>query len=327
MEGEDRRWVQQVLAAATYRERLGLGPEAAEEEIKAAYRALSKKVHPDKNKAEGATEAFKKVSVAYRSLLERGGAEASGDDEAEHGEHSGNFQRWPWERWEEGGEGAGAWADWVREQNRAAEERKRRDEVRFVLASSVVLLLVAGLGAVVLPGGRRPGGAPEAAPPVLPVERLASQAQLFRQCSPSQRTQCVLLLLPPLHLCDTACRAVRLEALATARHRLRRLPYGWLWAEAGEQPGLEAALGLAPAPGAATLAVAAWGRGRVWSRELPGPGQGRAAGAVRGFVERCGRGEEAGAAILGVTGLPRVAEPPAGLLRTVGAALRYLRWL
>ena len=52
--------------------------------MKSAYRALSKKVHPDKNRAEGSTEAFKKLSVAYRHLVERGGAEESGDDEGGH---------------------------------------------------------------------------------------------------------------------------------------------------------------------------------------------------------------------------------------------------
>ena len=73
--------------------RLGVGLDAGEEEVKSAYRALSKKVHPDKNRDEGSTEAFKKLSVAYRSLPEKG-AEESGDEKAANQE---GFQ----ERWEE----------------------------------------------------------------------------------------------------------------------------------------------------------------------------------------------------------------------------------
>ncbi|KAL0414746.1 UNVERIFIED_CONTAM: Chaperone protein dnaJ 49 [Sesamum radiatum] len=38
------------------------------EEIRKAYRKLSLKVHPDKNKAPGAEEAFKKVSKAFKCL-------------------------------------------------------------------------------------------------------------------------------------------------------------------------------------------------------------------------------------------------------------------
>ena len=75
--------------------RLGVGPSAGEEELKSAYRALSKKVHPDKNRAEGSTEAFQKLSVAYRSLLERGGAEESGDDEEGSIPRQPGFQKWP----------------------------------------------------------------------------------------------------------------------------------------------------------------------------------------------------------------------------------------
>ena len=84
--------------------RLGIGPNAGEEEVKSAYRALSKKVHPDKNRAEGSTEAFKKLQEAYRSLLEKGDAEESEDNEEEQ-----------------------AFYEWVR---REAEKQKREKKSR-----------------------------------------------------------------------------------------------------------------------------------------------------------------------------------------------------
>lgn len=47
---------------------LGLEKSASVEDIRKAYRKLSLKVHPDKNKAPGAEEAFKLVSKAFMCL-------------------------------------------------------------------------------------------------------------------------------------------------------------------------------------------------------------------------------------------------------------------
>nr|XP_009624382.1 chaperone protein dnaJ 49-like [Nicotiana tomentosiformis]XP_009624383.1 chaperone protein dnaJ 49-like [Nicotiana tomentosiformis]XP_018632929.1 chaperone protein dnaJ 49-like [Nicotiana tomentosiformis]XP_018632930.1 chaperone protein dnaJ 49-like [Nicotiana tomentosiformis]XP_033516990.1 chaperone protein dnaJ 49-like [Nicotiana tomentosiformis]XP_033516991.1 chaperone protein dnaJ 49-like [Nicotiana tomentosiformis]XP_033516992.1 chaperone protein dnaJ 49-like [Nicotiana tomentosiformi len=49
---------------------LGLEKDCSVEEIRKAYRKLSLKVHPDKNKAPGSEEAFKKVSKAFKCLSE-----------------------------------------------------------------------------------------------------------------------------------------------------------------------------------------------------------------------------------------------------------------
>lgn len=47
---------------------LGLQKDASEADIKKAYRQLSKKYHPDINKAPGAEEKFKKINEAYETL-------------------------------------------------------------------------------------------------------------------------------------------------------------------------------------------------------------------------------------------------------------------
>jgi len=256
--------VDQILRASNYRARLGVGPDAGEEEVKSAYRSLSKKVHPDKNKAEGATEAFKKLSIAYRSLLERGGAEESGDEEQTH--YDQGFQKWPWERYGEEED----FNEWVRSEAGKQEERRRKDEVKFLMSSAVLLLLFAVLGVVAFP--RHP---PHAKVPLkkekrshnIVIEELQTQAQLFKHCSPARVTQCVLLFLPSLTECGEECRAKHLKTVSRVKSGLKEMPWGWLWLEGGTQPGLEKAVGGVEG---VLLVVAKFGRSMRWRRRLGG---------------------------------------------------------
>lgn len=57
-----------VLSKRDYYEVLGLTKSATKDEIRKAYRSLSKKYHPDLNKAEDAEEKFKEVTEAYEVL-------------------------------------------------------------------------------------------------------------------------------------------------------------------------------------------------------------------------------------------------------------------
>eukprot|EP00064_Thunnus_orientalis_P011374 superscaffoldBa00001640_g11405 len=60
--------VQRIKRCKDYYEVLGVNKEANEDELKKAYRKLALKFHPDKNRAPGATEAFKKIGNAYAVL-------------------------------------------------------------------------------------------------------------------------------------------------------------------------------------------------------------------------------------------------------------------
>ncbi|KAK4433914.1 Chaperone protein dnaJ 49 [Sesamum alatum] len=65
-ENVDLVW--QIKSKKDYYSILGLERSCSVEEIRKAYRKLSLKVHPDKNKAPGSEEAFKKVSKAFKCL-------------------------------------------------------------------------------------------------------------------------------------------------------------------------------------------------------------------------------------------------------------------
>jgi DnaJ family protein B protein 12 len=60
--------VRQIKKQKDYYEILGLERTCTVEDVRKAYRKLSLKVHPDKNKAPGAEEAFKAVSKAFQCL-------------------------------------------------------------------------------------------------------------------------------------------------------------------------------------------------------------------------------------------------------------------
>ncbi|XP_068647888.1 chaperone protein dnaJ 49-like [Aristolochia californica] len=60
--------VRQIKRQNDYYEILGLEKNCSVDDLRKAYRKLSLKVHPDKNKAPGAEEAFKAVSKAFQCL-------------------------------------------------------------------------------------------------------------------------------------------------------------------------------------------------------------------------------------------------------------------
>ncbi|XP_072954567.1 chaperone protein dnaJ 49-like [Typha angustifolia] len=66
--GEQAAIVRQIKKQKDYYQILGLEKGCTVDDVRKAYRKLSLKVHPDKNKAPGAEEAFKVVSKAFRCL-------------------------------------------------------------------------------------------------------------------------------------------------------------------------------------------------------------------------------------------------------------------
>ena len=62
--------VKRIRKCKNYYEILGVKKEVTETELKKAYRKLALAFHPDKNKAPGASEAFKAIGNAYAVLSE-----------------------------------------------------------------------------------------------------------------------------------------------------------------------------------------------------------------------------------------------------------------
>ncbi|VDP28954.1 unnamed protein product [Schistosoma margrebowiei] len=62
--------LRKVLACKNYYEILGVSRTASDEEIKKAFKLHALKFHPDKNRAPGAAEAFKKIKKAYEVLID-----------------------------------------------------------------------------------------------------------------------------------------------------------------------------------------------------------------------------------------------------------------
>ena len=60
-----------MATSRDYYDILGLDKNASEQDIQRAYRKLSKKYHPDINKAPDAEEKFKEVNEAYEVLHDK----------------------------------------------------------------------------------------------------------------------------------------------------------------------------------------------------------------------------------------------------------------
>lgn len=69
---ENVKLIREIKGKSDYYSILGLEKSSSVEEIRKAYRKLSLKVHPDKNKAPGSEDAFKKVSKAFKCLSDDG---------------------------------------------------------------------------------------------------------------------------------------------------------------------------------------------------------------------------------------------------------------
>jgi len=135
------------LPPKDYHKVLGLSQGATSKQIKAAYRKLALKYHPDRNSSSGAKQLFQDITEAYDYLLEHpdhGSPQASSYDDRVAKE----VLRRERER--------------MQQQARARREKKRREEeyfsrpewhdpILFLKYAGNSLVLLFGLAAVVLP--------------------------------------------------------------------------------------------------------------------------------------------------------------------------------
>ena len=76
---------------------LGVSPDASDEEIKKAYRALARKYHPDKYRdsdlADLASEKMKEINAAYEEIekMRKNGGAQNSNQQNSYGAYSGNY--------------------------------------------------------------------------------------------------------------------------------------------------------------------------------------------------------------------------------------------
>jgi curved DNA-binding protein len=86
-----------------YYDILGVKPDASEADIKAAYRKLARKYHPDKNKEAGAEDKFKAINEANEVLRDK--EKRAAYDQLRAGGYRGGEQFRPPPGWGQGGQG------------------------------------------------------------------------------------------------------------------------------------------------------------------------------------------------------------------------------
>jgi DnaJ-class molecular chaperone len=64
--------VSRILASGSHYSILGVPKTCSQARIRQAYRQLALTCHPDKNKCEGAVQAFQAIGSAYQVLADRG---------------------------------------------------------------------------------------------------------------------------------------------------------------------------------------------------------------------------------------------------------------
>ena len=94
---EDNSIVQTILRQKDFYKLFNVEKTFEESELKKAYRKIALKVHPDKNKAPKAEEAFKKISAAYDVL--------STPDKKRHYDQTGFSELYQTDERREGGQG------------------------------------------------------------------------------------------------------------------------------------------------------------------------------------------------------------------------------
>lgn len=67
---EDEQVIKKIMQKSNFYEILEVDKSASQEQIKKAYQKLARKVHPDKNQAPAATQAFTRLQKAYECLTD-----------------------------------------------------------------------------------------------------------------------------------------------------------------------------------------------------------------------------------------------------------------
>ena len=306
--------IDRINSARNAHQALGLYSDASEKDVERRYKELILQVHPDKNDGrQDATEAFKKLQVFYKEIIERKnnnhfGSEpenTADEEEDPEPEPGGQYEyrdgEWGWTRAEED-----VFDGWERRQwhwrwtwrdltdfftwNFSA--GLSEGDKTFMGIGFIILIIFTAIGVSVININRDPplDAAPEVPLPPHPSQ-LHNQKIFHQECG--AKDLCVIIFFPSSGLCADSFRYQQLDyfvhSLQRVASQLTLSHLGTLWTLFGDQDELESAIDTLRPRDKPVVLLASFTKDRFWTRSLQGDDDMR---RVAPWILRCVKRKE-----------------------------------
>ena len=297
--------IDRINSARNAHQALGLYSDASDKDVERRYKELILQVHPDKNDdRQDATEAFKKLQVYYKEIIERKNnnhfgsePENTADEEEEGGQYQYGDGEWCWTRAEED-----VFAGWERRHwdwrwtwrdltdffswNYSA--GLTEGDKTFMGIGFIILIIFTAIGISVI--NLSSDEAPEVPLPPHPSQ-LHNQKIFHQECG--AKDLCVIIFFPSSGLCANSFRHQQLDyfvhSLQSVASQLTVSHLGTLWTLFGDQDELESALDTFSPRDRPVVLLASFTKHRFWTRSLQGDDDMR---RVAPWILRCVKRKE-----------------------------------
>ena len=301
MSEEDQECVDTMNRATNAYEALGLSRDADENIIKKRYKILSKKLHPDKNKCEGATTAFQKLHSFYNELIKEIHQESEGLNSDNNDSDEDIFD----EEEEDRKEFERMQSEWQREYTKNLFYRAKRgeqDEKIFYVIFVLILAVMVAIGAGTISSKHstnRQHVQQHSLPSVIfdPL-RIINQTIFFQECFRTSTKSCVILMLPQPKFCSRKLKEQQIQMFGKSLKNLNGHKIGRLWTQYGDQPEIEKAIEHTNLFYPPFLVFANFRKHTFWVKKLSDLEDSE---GIPTWVQSCAKGKEVGGNILNTT--------------------------